>query len=221
MGAIGSPAFQAHSSEIFDTSGMPRRPTTFLEQQIFKSIASHPKGDLRDAARIQGKIGKYYADKGDEERARAAFLLASAAEETTESPERLRPAPEAPPSSKEPPSRPVASGFSGNYYGYEGRTLHTWEFADDGALLHTWIVSGAGTSVRNSERASFVVKGDTLELRVKSAAGGFVTPGVGGRSAISGGGAEAVSELRRMRLQILKAENAIVLDGVRLKRRSW
>jgi hypothetical protein len=116
---------------------------------------------------------------------------------------------------------PASQAIRGNYFGYEGRTLHTWEFSPGGTFLHTWIAAGAGTSVRNSERGVFILNGDVLELRLKSAAGGFATPGVGGRSTISGGGAEASSEVRKLKIQIFKSESGIVLDGVKLKPRSW
>lgn len=83
FGAYSLFAVQSRRAERFDTSGMPRRPTNFIEQQISEMIASHKWGDLQDAARIQRKLGRYYADKGDEQRATAAFLAAAAAEQPT------------------------------------------------------------------------------------------------------------------------------------------
>ena len=211
---------EVHRSEIFDTSGMPAKATTFLEQQIFEMIASHPKGDLADAARVQGKLGKYYADKGDQTRSLAAFRLAAAAqaaESTANRPAEVTAAIE--PAQSEPSQPAGKGGLSGNYFGYEGRLLHTWEFSGSGSFLHTWIAAGSGTSVRNSERGSFVLSGETLELRVRSSAGGYITPGAGGRTAIIGGGSETASEIRRIRC--IKDETGLVLDGVKLKPRSW
>jgi hypothetical protein len=71
----------ASQAEVFDTSGMPRRPTNFIEQQLLEMIGSHTAGDLTDAARIQRKLGRYYTDKGDESRATIAFQRAAKAEE--------------------------------------------------------------------------------------------------------------------------------------------
>lgn len=225
--AAGFAASQSHRSEFFDTSGMPRRPTNFVEQQILDLIASHPKGDLASAGRIQRKLGSYYADQGDEDRATAAFLRASAAEESplpkagptavvaTVPPERQAERPE--------PTEPRKSSrqIDGSYFGHEGRLLHTWEFYKDGTFLHTWIASGAGTSVRNSERGTYSLIGNVLELHVRSSAGGFVTPGLGGRSTLSSGGTEARTEVRRLSVRFLKPDNAIVLDGIKLNPKSW
>jgi hypothetical protein len=225
------PVALANQAEVFDTSGMPRRPTNFIEQQLFEMIGSHTPGDLTDAARIQRKLGRYYADKGDEARATTAFQRAAKAEQpmTEQNP------PPAGATAEEvvpPPPPPglgagssatggATSAFSGNYFGSDGRTLHTWDFARDGSFLHTWIVSGAGTSVRNSERGKFALVGHSLELVIGSSASGFVTPGFGARTTVVGGGADASTETRRLKIDFLKSENSIMLDGVKLKPKSW
>lgn len=214
-------AAQVHDPEWFDTTGMPRRPSTFVEQQILDMIQRHRPGDLADAARIQQKLGRYYADKGDEPRANQAFQRA------------VPPGPPGPPgsptagpakpvdrSSPPQPSRVSASKLAGNYYGYEGRTLHIWDFQASGTFLHTWIVSGAGTSVRSSERGEFQLDGDFLALKIDSAATAFATPGVGGRSTQLGGGADGAQSHRRLSIRWLK-EGVIVLDGNELKVKSW
>jgi hypothetical protein len=214
--------------ESFDTSGMPRRPTMFLEQQILDLIGSHQAGDLADAARIQGKLGRYYAEKGDEKRSQAAFMLAAAAKDeleghtvsTDEPPVSAKPvaapAPEAVPS----PDHHSAQ-LTGNYFGFEGRLLHTWEFNKNGTFLHTRITSGSGTSVRNSERGHFRLSGDTLELAIASAASGFATPSAGGKGALLGGSNESTAEVRKLRIEFLKVDKSIVLDGIKLKPKSW
>jgi hypothetical protein len=114
-----------------------------------------------------------------------------------------------------------ASGLAGNYYGYDGRTLHTWEFHGDGTFLHTWIASGAGTRVRNSERGGFRVQGDSLELRLTSSATGFTTPGTGGNSTLVGGNAETASQIRHLKIQFDTAGKPAVLEGIQLKPKSW
>jgi hypothetical protein len=205
--AVALLAPQSRLAEDFDTSGMPRRPTNFIEQQISEMIASRTWGDLEDAARIQRKLSRYYADRGDERRSTAAFLAAAAAEQPAK-----KQSDQAPP----PPTRP---SLTGNYFGYEGRTLHTWDFNINGTYLHTWIAAGAASSVRNSERGAFAVFGDELELRPASAAGGFVTPGTGGRSTVVGGSEDSGSPRRR--LKFIRSESGILLDGMKLKPKSW
>jgi hypothetical protein len=213
---------QVNRAESFDTSGMPPRATNFAEQLILDLIGHHESGDLVDAGRIQQKLGRYYADKGDEKRANAAFLAAASAEQTRQ--------PTPPPAdtrtvtgsqASRPPSTPAATkpAFTGNYYGMDGRTLHTWEFHSDATFLHTWISSGAGTNVRNSERGSFRLVGDTVELRLSSTATGFTTPGVGGRTTAVGGGDGRSTETRNVSIRF--ADPNLVLDGVPLKPKSW
>lgn len=209
------PAAQVYDPEWFDTTGMPRRPSTFVEQQILDMIVGHRPGDLADAERIQQKLGRYYADKGDETRANQAFQRAVHPAPSIAAPEKPAASPSSPQQSQASPSK-----FAGNYYGYEGRTLHTWDFHAGGTFLHTWIVSGAGTSIRNSERGEFHLDGDFLALKINSGATAFATPGVGGRSTQLGGGAEHAQSTRRLRIRWLK-EGAIVLDGTELKVKSW
>jgi hypothetical protein len=189
---------------------MPPRPATFAEQRIFEMIGWHRAGDLAGAARIQQKLGAYYGERGDQQRSFAAFLKAAEAERLADEPRGAELAPLA--SASAPALRP-------SYFGYEGRTLHTWDFSPDGTFLHTWIVSGAGTSVRNSERGSYRLRGDTLELKLNSSATGFVTPGAGGRTTLSGGGAEEVPQTRQVTIRF--DSSAVILDGVRLQPKSW
>lgn len=214
-------AFQPNRAEFFDTSGMPRQPTNFLEQQIFARIAAHTAGDLGDAAMIQRKLGKYYADKGDERRSEAAFLRAANAENPPKpAPAIGETAPTAPAVTETPAPAPHQKNpITGSYYGYEGRTLHTWEFHADGTFLHTWIASGAGTSVRSSERGAYSLSGETLELKIASAASAFATPGAGSRTTLLGGGAAESSEVRRVKVRL--DSGGLMLDGMRLKPKSW
>ena len=221
-GASLSPGSQSSRVERFDTSGLPERATNFLEQQIFEMIGSHRPGDLTGATAIQRKLGRYYTEKGDQVRAAAALRLADEAEAPpqTRAPERKSQG-NAPASHPAPPRDPAGSRFSGNYFGYEGRTLHTRDFHDDGTFLHTWIVSGAGTSVRNSERGWFRIHGETLEIALTSSASGFVTPGVGGRTTQAGGNAQTASQTRRLKVQMDQSGILFVLDGIPMKPKSW
>ncbi len=72
-------------AEDFDLSGLPPRPTNFVAQQIFEFVRTHQRGDLVNAALIQHKLAKYYADKGDFARAREAEHRAELAEGKTPS----------------------------------------------------------------------------------------------------------------------------------------
>lgn len=56
-------------------------------------------------------------------------------------------------------------------------------------------------------------------LRPASAAGGFVTPGVGGRSTVGGGGEDSGSQRRR--LKFVRSESGILREGMKLKPKSW
>jgi hypothetical protein len=111
-------------------------------------------------------------------------------------------------------------GLTGSYYGMVNRTLHTWEFTAAGAFLHQTAIKGAGTSVRTSERGRYEIVKDEVVLHVERSASGYATPGVGGRSTQVGGGAEAKSEMRRLSLQ-RRPGGEVVLDGVRLKPKTW
>lgn len=205
----------------FDLSGLPARPTTFEEQSLLESARSPAAADRRQAARIQRALASYYRAHGDAERSRVAEARAAAAEQEQMELPRLRRA-----AAKKPPRARLAapagrSGFSGRFYGMSGRTLNTWDFNPDGTFYHATIASGAGTSVRNSERGSFEVHGAWMILRVQNTAGGFVTPGAG-RSVQLGGAAASSASLRRLSLRKLPhASGAILLGGERLKVKSW
>lgn len=114
---------------------------------------------------------------------------------------------------------PKKADFTGRYFGYEGRTLHTWDFNPDGTFLHTRIVSGSGTNVRNSERGTFRLADDYVELKAAKTATGFTTPSVGGRETLVGGGTAAKVEVVRLKIQFLK--DGIVLDGVKMRVKTW
>ena len=197
--------------ERFDVGGLPDRPTNFLEQQIFELLSSHRPGDLASAAAIQRKLGQYYQQSGDDARAAAAFrLAAAAAAEPVRQPE-----------AKRAPDSPVRSALAGNYYGYEGRTLHTWDFHADGTFLHTWMISGSGTRVRNSERGVFRLQGDTLELKLGSSASGFSTPGIGADNTLIGGSAETATRIQRVKIRLDQTGKLVALDGIEVKPKSW
>lgn len=220
LGAL-APARAADPAEDFDASGLPAAAETFRDQQLLDALKHHKAGDLEDARAIQGMLAGYYRAQGDEARAAAAEAksrppAAPPPPVPTGRPEGGRAAPT--------PARKNATAktpFSGRFYGMDGRLLHTWDFNDDGAFYHATAVQGAGTSVRTGERGTFEAAGGELILRVEGAASGFATPGVGGRSTALGGGADASKSTRRLKLKVLRKGEGIVLDGLRLKPKSW
>lgn len=113
------------------------------------------------------------------------------------------------------------SGFSGRYFGYEGQTLHTWDFNPDGSFLHTRVVSGSGTNVRNSERGTFQLVGNYVEMRVSKTASAFTTPSVGGRGTLIGGGSDEKAEVQRVPIEFLPGGKGIVLGGIKLGVKTW
>lgn len=224
--ASGSPVLAAASStecEQFDLSGLPEKPTTFLEQQIHSLVAHHRPGDVSEGAFIQTKLARAYREKGDTERARTAERRAGSVAGAGGSPPAVAATGPAvlPPSAPVPPERTAA--FHGSYFGMVGSVLHTWDFSNGGSFLHTIIASGAGTSVRNSERGRFRLEGDTLVLMVESTAGGFVTPAIGGHSSQIGASKDTSGETRRLALRKIGPGTAggIELAGSRLKPKTW
>jgi hypothetical protein len=229
--------------EAFDLSGIPSPPTSFVEQQILEMVSGHKHGDLADAARIQQKLARYYRDKQDLRRSEVAEARAQAASSPTAereaatvtsasasprsggeatAPKSVHVSP-APSSSLTPQktATPGESGFSGRYFGYEGRTLHTWDFNPDGTFLHTMIAAGVGASARSSERGTFRMSDQHIELTLASSATAFTTPTVGGRGTLVGGGSDTKTEVRRLKIQLQDPAQGIVLDGIPMKVKSW
>jgi hypothetical protein len=213
------PGYQSNPVERFDTAGLPARPASFLEQQIIELIRYHQPGDMADAVAIQRKLARYYREKGDDVRAAAALRLAARAEEPVR--ESVPKPIQDPVSTPRPTTSTIVPAFTGNYFGSEGRMLHTWEFYASGTFLHTWMVSGAGTNVRHSERGAFALKGNVLELKLTSSAGGYTTPGVGGNSTLIGGSSETASEIRQLRVKLDASGVLLELDGIQMKPKRW
>lgn len=72
---------QGSPVENFDTSGLPPRATSFMEQRLMDMIERHKPGDVPDAVFIQQKLAEYYRQKGDVARARVAEERARSAEQ--------------------------------------------------------------------------------------------------------------------------------------------
>jgi hypothetical protein len=236
----GAAAAAEPDCEQFDLTGLPEAPTTFLEQQVRALVADHRPGDERDAVAIQRKLARAYRERGDLERAavaerrsadRAAApavaaipAVATPGPTQTPSPAPAAIVPDAVAAGPRPEARPgETAAFHGRFYGMIAGTLHTWDFSPDGTFLHTTVVSGAGTSVRNGERGRFRVDGEAIVLTVESTASAFVTPAIGGRSYQLGGSDESSQDVRRVTFARLgpDASEGILLGGARLKPKSW
>lgn len=139
------------------------------------------------------------------------------------------PVPVQPPETQiEPKSSPNEGGerFQGIYFHMDGRTLHKWDFLEDGTFLHQIIAGGGGTAVRNSERGTYILNGGEITLKVNRSATAFSTPGIedrGKKTTILGGGADDGGETRKAKLGFVgpKGADGITLDGVSMKPRKW
>jgi hypothetical protein len=79
LGVFGSAAAQSVQFENFDRGGLPAKPQTAEERELFQRISGHRRGDMADTADIQRRLAQYYRAKGDTNRARMAEDRANAA----------------------------------------------------------------------------------------------------------------------------------------------
>jgi hypothetical protein len=121
---------------------------------------------------------------------------------------------------------PAEPPFTGKYFGYEGVTLHTWEFGADGSFVHT-AVSKDSPGQKSTERGTFSRSGDSLALTVSTEAG-VAAAGASDVSVglVMSGRSEGASGKKRsvqMSFRSLgeRGEDGIVLDGVTLKPKTW
>lgn len=124
------------------------------------------------------------------------------------------------------PQKQVGERFQGIYFHMDGRTLHKWDFLEDGTFLHQIVAGGGGTGVRNSERGEYVISGEEISLKVTRNATAFSTPGLedrGRQTTLLGGGADDGGETRKVKFGFVgpKGAEGIILDGVTMKPRKW
>jgi hypothetical protein len=119
---------------------------------------------------------------------------------------------------------PKTTPLTGKFFGYEGKTLHTWEFNADGSFLHTVVADGSG-SEKHSENGQFILSGDSLALTIQSEAGVYSaaesTPSAG---LVMGGGPPKGKKrkvLMTFKLAGAQPADGIVVDGVALKPKTW
>jgi hypothetical protein len=127
---------------------------------------------------------------------------------------------------RSPPKQRAEPPFSGKYFGYEGPTLHTWEFGADGSFIHTAVTKDS-TAAKSTERGTFIQSGDSVALTVTTEAGASnAPPSDRSDGLVMGGGAETKNGRKRsvqLTFKMLGAhgEEGIVLDGVTLKPKTW
>ncbi len=211
---------ESRACESFDTSGLPAVPADFLEQRLRSLLSGHRTGDRAGAGIIQSKLAQYYAQRGDQRRAgvsqnRAESCARGAGPTPGEASTNA-------PAAAVPPGRAAKAALVGGFYGKDGRTLHKWDFNEDGTFTHTVIAGGAGTSVRTGERGTFEVRGKTLLLTINRTATGYSTPGAGGRDTQLGAGVDDGREVRVLSLKLLgpRGSKGVVLDAVTLSPRT-
>jgi hypothetical protein len=127
---------------------------------------------------------------------------------------------------KAAPKQHAEPAFSGKFFGYEGQTLHTWEFGADGTFIHTAITKDS-TAAKSTERGTFIQSGDSLALTVSTEAGATNAPPTDRSDGlVMGGGPETKGGKKRsvqLTCKLLGAHgvDGLVLDGVTLKPKTW
>lgn len=125
--------------ERFDTSGLPKTPTTELEKEIFLLLRVHKKGDLTDATRIHMKLADYYKAKGEAAKAADCTKMAGDAWDAANG---------AIPNSAMSPGKPpfqVEGTFEKTFtVTDELKVMHTWQFYVDGTFSHSVMMPGTG-----------------------------------------------------------------------------
>jgi hypothetical protein len=111
------------------------------------------------------------------------------------------------------------------YYAMVNGALEKWDFYKDGTFLHQGVAAGSGTSVRHSERGTYRILSNVLQLQISKTATAFLTPGTSsrGNNTQMGGSANKNAETRQMKLQLVgpDGENGVVLNGTTFKVRHW
>jgi hypothetical protein len=146
---------RASSPERFDVSGLPVKPSSTVEQEIFTLLRYHRRGDLRDAARIHLMLAEYYKTNGDKARADDCSKMAAEAWEAAENGVRVSAG-----TPGTPPFEP-ANTFRQNfaYSDAELGASHRWEFYEDGTYLHS-LTTPAGQSTPPPKEMGFYTRQD-------------------------------------------------------------
>jgi hypothetical protein len=105
----------------------------------------------------------------------------------------------------------------------ERGVLHTWDFAPNGTYLYTEVMKGAGFSRRTSERGTYRIAGNMLEVHPTRQTGATASGTTGGKTDTLTAGTDSRKETRRYRVKMLgpAGRDGMVLDGVPMKAKSW
>lgn len=145
-----------------------------------------------------------------------------AATETAPAPERRVGASTS--SSPETPASGQGTGaLNARYYYMDGGVLHTWDFSANGTYLHTEIVRGAGFSGRRSERGTYAIKGNMLEVHATKHTDATASGVTGGKTNALTAGTDNESKTHSYRITLLGpgGKEGMVLDGIRMKVKTW
>lgn len=128
-----------------------------------------------------------------------------------------------PPAPAAPAYGQAAGTLNARYFYMEGGVLHTWEFAPDGTYLYTEAMKGAGFSRRNSERGTYRLAGTTLEVRPAKQTEAAVAGAPDGKTSTLTAGTGSTTQTHRYRVKLLgpAGREGMILDGVRMKVKSW
>ena len=154
-----SPA-RTSNPERFDVSGLPQKPSTTLEQEIFTLLRYHRRGDLRDATRIHLLLAEYYKSAGDQKRADDCSALAAEAWEAAEKGVRVSAG-----TPGTPPFEPAGT-FRQNfaYADVELEASHRWEFFEDGTYQHSLTTPAGQSAPPPKELGFYKVVDGTIRL---------------------------------------------------------
>jgi hypothetical protein len=232
---VSSPA-NSNPAETFRipniVQGMSADDLSFAKaiRQAIVSHRSSKRGDMADAFQIQMQLAQYWSahHKTDDERlcmerAQAA-LRAQQSGGVAAYP---KSAAASTPVVTAAASAPQGSTFSANrlYYAMINGALEKWDFNADGSFLHQGVVAGSGTSVRGSERGTYQIQGNVLQLQITKQTTAFLTPGVSssGRNTQMGGNTTGNAQTRKMTFQSVGSDgqNGVVLNGTTFKVRHW
>lgn len=121
------------------------------------------------------------------------------------------------------PGERASGAIAASYYYMDRGILHTWDFAADGTYLYTEATRGAGFSRRTSERGTYLISGNTLEVHPTRQTGATASGTTGGNVNTLTAGTDSKREARRYRVKLIgpAGKEGMVLDGVRMKAKTW
>jgi hypothetical protein len=145
--------------EQFETSGLPAKPASELEREIFNDLRLHKKGDLTDATRIHAKLAQYYRQSGNEALEDVCSAKAMQAWEAATG-ER----PTSAGSQGSPPFEPMNTIALSFGYKDDLSVEHTWDFFSDGTFAHAVFSAEQTAGARPRELGWYSIDGKKIRL---------------------------------------------------------